>query len=359
MRHFFGKRSRSTLAIVIAVSFVLHVVAVLIFGTIKFVSEMMREEQVFEAAPIETTPQQEPEYNVNIQQRNQSAPPPQPPTIVVNNPSELDIPALDIDLNIDSSSVIGRPAGSFGGGIAGVREMAVSGLKLTDFGYTGRAAGTLEGTLIDLKRGKSGSPIASDGNGHRANAIREFTDGAWTPSRLTSKFYSAENKLYASYWIIPMGPASKAPRSFGVENEIQPQGIVAYYEGPYTPAKSMEMRFCGAADDVVIVKLNSEIVFDGSRNNAYSKFDISQHQQGAPIAGMNTKTTFGDWVSLKAGMTYDLKVLLAEIPGGGFGCMLFYQIKGSDKLRVFTTKPFTSEEKKLLEGMHPDIAEGL
>ena len=45
----------------------------------------------------------------------------------MNNPSELDIPALEIDVNIDSSSVVGRGGGGFGGGgLAGMREMAVT-----------------------------------------------------------------------------------------------------------------------------------------------------------------------------------------------------------------------------------------
>jgi len=38
MKQFFGKKSRSTLALVIMVSLALHVLAVVIFGTIKFVS---------------------------------------------------------------------------------------------------------------------------------------------------------------------------------------------------------------------------------------------------------------------------------------------------------------------------------
>lgn len=358
MKQFFGTKSRSTLALVIMVSFALHVAAILIFGTIKFV-ESLREEEVFDAAPVEVAPQKEPEYQVNIPERNQSTPPPQPPTIVVNNPSELDIPALDIDVNVDSSSVYGRNAGNIGGGIEGVREMAISDLKLTDFGYSGRAAGTLEGTLVDLKRDEDGDPTNLNSKGQRITAIRDFTDGIWTASKLTNKYYSAENKLYASYWIISMGPASKAPRSFGVEGEIEPNGIVAYYEGTYKPTEDMRMRFCGAADDAIIVRLNSRIVFDGSRDNGYSDFDLNDHEQGTPIAGMNTKTTYGDWVSLRAGQSYDLKILLAEVPGGSFGCMLFYQLRGDDKMRVFSTKPFTSEEKGKLRQIHPDVANGL
>jgi len=127
MKQFFGKKSRNALATVLLVSLALHVVAILIFGTIKFVSEALREETVFEAAPVEVAPQQQPEYTVNIQQLNQSTPPQQPSTIVVNNPSALDIPTLEIDVNIESSAVFERPAGDFSGGLSSVREMAVSG----------------------------------------------------------------------------------------------------------------------------------------------------------------------------------------------------------------------------------------
>jgi len=93
------------------VSLALHVVAIMIFGTIKFVGEALREESVFEAAPLEQPPQKEPEYTVNLEQRNESTPPPQPPAIVVNNPSQLDVPALDIDVNILTACADARAAG--------------------------------------------------------------------------------------------------------------------------------------------------------------------------------------------------------------------------------------------------------
>lgn len=57
------------------VSFTLHVVAIVIFGTVKFVSALREKEKVFEAAPVAPPPQKEPVYTVNIQQRTQSTPP--------------------------------------------------------------------------------------------------------------------------------------------------------------------------------------------------------------------------------------------------------------------------------------------
>lgn len=358
MKQFFGRKSRSTLTLVIMVSFALHIVAIVIFGTVKFVTALREKPDVFEAAPEVPPPQKEPEYTVNIKQRNQSTPPPRPPAIVVNNPSELDIPALDIDVNVDSTSVYGRGGGGFGGGLAGIREMAIGDLTLTDFGYTGRAAGTLEGTLIDLKRTKSGSPSSLSDKGNRKGAIRKFADGTWKLSRLTDNFYSAENKLYSSFWMIKFGSAARAPQSFGVENEIQPTGIVAYYEGSYTPKENMNMRFCGMGDDVLLVRLNSRIVLDASWEPGYSDFDFNQDGPSG-LEGIPKAIRNGSWLSLRAGETYDLKILISEIPGGSFGCFLFYQLKDDDRLRVFSTKEITPKERKVLEEVNETVAKAV
>lgn len=155
MKHLFGTKSRSALAMLLVVSLILHIVAIIIFGTIKFVSEVLREETVFEAASVEQPQQQEPEYQVNIQQRTKSTPPPRPPAIAVNNPSDLNIPALDIDLNVESSAVYGRSAGGFGGGLAGVREMAVD----IDF-FGASATGTNFVVLLDCTH--SGADVFLD-----------------------------------------------------------------------------------------------------------------------------------------------------------------------------------------------------
>jgi len=358
MKQFFGKKSRSTLALVIMASLALHIIAGIIFGTIKFVEALREEEKTLQAVDIEQTQQQEKVTKVNVQQRTKSTPPPRPPAITVNRPTDLSIPELDIKVDIDLSSVQTRSAGSISSNaISDLKDMAIGDLKLTAFGYSGRAAGTLEGTLIDLKRDKSGKPSSLVGKGGRKGAIREFSDGTWRLSRLTDQFYSAENKLYGSYWMIPFGSANRAPQSFGVEGEIEPTGIVAYYEGSYTPEKSMEMRFCGMADDVLLVRLDSKLVLDASWEPGYSDMDFNQ--DGPNLPGIPKTIRNGEWVRLQAGRTYDLKILISEIPGGSFGCFLFYQLKNEDKLRVFSTKPITAEEKQVLMGVNQAVADAL
>lgn len=115
-----------------------------ILGTIKFQSSVLREEAVFEAPPISPPAQKEPEYTVNMEQRNRSTPAPRRPAIVVNNPSELDVPSLGIDVNVDESAVQGRSGGGFGG-LSQVRE-----LKRKDNSEKGETPVTLGGDQDDF-----------------------------------------------------------------------------------------------------------------------------------------------------------------------------------------------------------------
>lgn len=167
MKQFFGKKSRSALAIVLLASLGVHLVGILIFGTIKFVSNVLREETVFQAVPIQPPPQVEPEYTVNLPQRTKDTPPARPPALVVNNPADLEIPALDIDVDVDTSAVYGRGGGGFGGGgLAGLREMT---MDINFFGASFSGDGSRMFFVIDM----SGSMIMS---GRGVDGYRNVVD---------------------------------------------------------------------------------------------------------------------------------------------------------------------------------------
>lgn len=368
MKNFFGKKSRGALALVLIVSLGIHLLALLIFGTIKLVESVLREETVFEAAPVDPAPQIEPEYQVNLEQRNKSTPPPRPPAIVVNNPSELNIPALNIDVNVETSSVYGRQGGVFGGGggLASIRDMDI---RLTDFGYTGQVEGTLKGSLFDTKVDPRGKALVTPEQVNDRNFLmsrmskisKEFTSGNWSARALERDYFKAEKELYASYWMIQSGPAEKAPRDFGVENQVEPKSILALYEGTFTPSESGEFRFYAKADDIIVVRVNSDIVVDGSYYSNGSNWKGKEKgPKGPSLIGLGGfPPSFGDWMKWEKGKPMNLKVLIGEAPGGIFGCALLYQKKGEDRLRVFSTKPLTSKEKRILQAIHPDVEEWL
>lgn len=325
MKQFFGKKSRRALVLVITVSFALHVVAILIFGTIKFVSAVLREEKVFEAPPIAPPPQKEPEYTVNIQQRNQSTPPPRPPAIVVNNPSELDIPALDIDVNVDSSSVYGRGGGGFGGGLQGIREMALdTGL----FGSQNAMSNALAGSLYDLKQTPDGDPVRMN-RGEYFKIINEFIRRNWNEDVLED-YYKADVELYTRQLFIPLVSASSAPEAFGAEKEIKPVYWVAHYQGEWESPFTGTMRFAGQGDNVLVVRLDRKIVLDATLGGALT---INRGTKWEPIGKTPDPNgrlmVAGKWFSVVKGQSYAIEVVLAE-HGGLFACYLLAQVKGKN-----------------------------
>lgn len=352
------------LVIVVVVSLGLHLLALVVFGTFKIVESITREEQTFEAPEIVEVPQEEPEYTVNLEQRNQSSAPPRPNPIVVDSP-DVTIPALDINLNVANSSSYGRGTGGFGSGaLTEMREMTIN---LTEFGYSDFVEGTLEGTLFDTKRDPRGkalvemekidfSAVNSWLTPRMGEITRDFTSGTWNVRQLERDFLAASNKLYASYFMIPRSPAQKAPEAFNAADEIQAVSILAYYEGSFTPTESGQFRFVGKADDAIVIRANNRIVFDGSLSNSYSEYDQNEAEKWpGSVVGIGDVNT-GDWMSWKAGRPVKMEVLLAEAPGGIFFAYVFIQKKGEERLRVFSTKTLTDEEKAKMRGIHPDIA---
>ena len=122
------KSTRSTLALVLAISIGVHLVGLLIFGVMKIAEVVMREEVTFEAPPMPPPPEEIPEFEVNLEQRNEESSPPRPNPITVDSP-DIALPALNIDVNVDSYSSYGRGSGGFGSGMGtggGIREMAIT-----------------------------------------------------------------------------------------------------------------------------------------------------------------------------------------------------------------------------------------
>ncbi|MGB0413058.1 MAG: hypothetical protein ACPGJU_01310 [Coraliomargarita sp.] len=123
------KSTRSALALVLMISVGVHLVGLLIFGVMKIAEVVMREEVTFEAPPPPPPVEEIPEFEVNLEQRNEESSPPRPNPITVDSP-DVALPALDIDVNVDSYSSYGRGSGGFGNGMgsggAGIREMAIT-----------------------------------------------------------------------------------------------------------------------------------------------------------------------------------------------------------------------------------------
>lgn len=123
--------------------------------------------------------------------------------IVVESPSELDIPPLDIDVNVEESAVYGRGAGSFAGGLSGLREMAPAGQDR--FGYSVKENESNASGTAARSRPTSGEPIVMrDSLVAEASLPRPQPKPDWN----TEKYDPIEDSDFRSPLVAPLSTFS-------------------------------------------------------------------------------------------------------------------------------------------------------
>jgi hypothetical protein len=164
--------------------------------------------------------------------------------------------------------------------------------------------------------------------------------------------------------VIPFGDASIAPRSFGVENEIKATMLAALYRGTYRPTDTGRFRLVGRGDDVMVVRINKQIVLDGSLRLSGSCSNWRQNTSLAKSDEANPRGLFdfyprfyaitGDWFDLQEGAETEVEVIISEVPGGKFGAYLLIEKEGEPGLKIFSTRPLSDQDKSFLRKLHPD-----
>ena len=387
MQKLFHLIQRRPLLSVLVFSLCLHLCVGLFMGGAVIIKMLEPAKPILEAPPEAVGIEPEKlEYKIKLQKSQKKSSAPMPTPIIADVTSDLSLESIDLNLKKPNSTFklkgsVGETEGNGNGngqgdgfGRGGGSELNI---QLTDFGYKGFVSGTLEGYLYDTKYNSSkkalvskellGMPSAKDFaenseivvgmKDYMFSIVKKFTSGSWNPEYLSKRFYRAENKLHASYWVIPLRDARAAPESFGANDAIAPRGIIAHYSGSFVPEESGYFRFVGRADDILVVKLGNRIALDASYENGYSKIDVEKYDQESGYFGMDPSFC-GRWIKWEAGVPMDMDVLVGECPGGDFAAYLLYQKRGEDRLRIFSTKPMTDAEKERLRTLHAD-ARGL
>lgn len=185
------------------------------------------------------------------------------------------------------------------------------------------------GTFYDFKRSRQGKPQIMDLDNYRA-AVSRFVRGGWKPSAL-ARYYQSPKKLYATTFMIPQIRSSVAPQAFG-EYDTGGWTWLAHYKGQLVYHEDITFRFWGQGDDILIVRVDGEVVLDASwpereEDDSYVNWQSSSSKHRAYRLG-NNFASVGDWVTLKAGEPVDMEVILGELPGGGFNAMLVVEQEG-------------------------------
>jgi hypothetical protein len=200
------------------------------------------------------------------------------------------------------------------------------------FGSRNLGAGVLTGYLYDYKQDPSGKATevaefydANRGTSERHQAFRgylaEFLK-KWDEREL-DKYYRTKEPLSTTQILIPAMAANGAPAAFDVANEVEPSAWVILYKGNITPPHNGSFRFVGRADDIILIRVDGKVVFDG--NLGIPTYPDAQVERLDFGFGSDRA---GDWIRLRSGETYPIEILLSEVPGGSFFARLCIQEKG-------------------------------
>ena len=203
--------------------------------------------------------------------------------------------------------------------------------------------GSLVGRFYDFKQLAGPSPkpnpdLVRLGAGPLAEKeLNTFTRGTWNPDAL-SRFYQAPMRLYATQIFIPNMEAGEGPAAYGVEKTVQGRAWVAHYRARVTPPETGTYRFVGGADDFLVVRMDGHVVLDGGLF-AVSTFKTDRpnspaypYEFNAP--GNNLQKSrrggfvVGNAMNLRAGLFYDIDILIGEGLGGHFYAHLLVEKEG-------------------------------
>ncbi|MEI6891834.1 MAG: hypothetical protein V5783_06655 [Pontiella sp.] len=222
--------------------------------------------------------------------------------------------------------------------------------ETTIFGGTQTVGSDFEGTFYDFNRTRNGRILVLDSNTFK-EAVGLFTrEEKWNPARF-GKYYRSPRKLYASTFMIPMSLSALAPLAFG-ESDTEGKFWLAHYKGKLVHREGITFRFWGHGDDILIVRVNGEIVLNAAfpgTEPVYSKWDNVTADDRKFYLG-SQPAAVGNWITLEPGVPLDMEVVLGEVPGGKFCAMLLVEEMGVEYERnrqngpilpIFKTAPLT------------------
>lgn len=221
------------------------------------------------------------------------------------------------------------------------------------FGMLDATVNALEGTFYDFKQTQNRKPTDIS-NGEMLEVIREFVNSGWKERSQLRSYFKAPQRLFQTKIFIPNMPAAEAPAAFNCEKDVEPRRWMIVYRGSVTPPVTGEYRFVGGADDILAVRFNERNVFDHGYFSATTGLHIRTMREimggdpkdaakqlkdlpmKLPVSFLKYETTpvwnggiggmaVGPVFQAKAGVSYPIEILMAEVPGGSFGATLLIE----------------------------------
>lgn len=231
------------------------------------------------------------------------------------------------DLQLPDVSSMGE---SFGGELGGfelmpdLSDMSMFGSKKSAF-----VGNDFEGTFYVLSLNRDGSRSNVTSQEAYDAARRRFYESGWNPNAL-AMFYRSPQKLYTTFFYIPMTASEFVPRSFGIPDEIYTQTWMAHYKGKFAAKTTGMYRFWGRGENVLAVRVNGKIVLVGGHMRAADRTSDwrSTAEEHRKYWRGHGPMGVGDWFELEAGVPADFEIVFGDTDGWWTQCTLTIQKQG-------------------------------
>jgi hypothetical protein len=237
----------------------------------------------------------------------------------------------------------------------------------TEMGKVMPTGNDFVGRFYDLKRRRDGTAAIMDPSLFK-DVVAKFVRGGWNSADL-AKYYRSPKELYATHFMVPTMRSSVAPRAFG--EDTGGWCWLAHYKGTLEHPEAIRFRFWGQGDDILIVRVDDELVLNASWPGTEPVY--SNWQSKAPRTRQyrlgSSGSVVGDWIELRAGESRKMEVLCGEVPGGNFDMMLLVEVEGVDYplnaqqgpiLPLFKKEPLGADElDRIYEWLVPEEADPL
>lgn len=233
--------------------------------------------------------------------------------------------------NIQLPEVSGLSSG-LGGGLGGF-EMMPDSSEMTLFGWKNSfsVGNDFEGTFFTLSMDRQGRKNGMGEGDQYYRALGRFYAAGWNP-RALAMYYRAPQKLYTTFFYIPMSASEMVPRSFGIPDDVYTLNWCAYYKGKFASKTGGKFRFWGRGENVLAVRVNGKEVLQGGHILAAEiasdwRSTAPEHRKyyrGHGPMGV------GDWFDLKPGVPAELEVVFGDTGGAWTQATLTIQEFGKE-----------------------------
>jgi hypothetical protein len=139
--------------------------------------------------------------------------------------------------------------------------------------FTGQG-GELTGYFYDFKQTPDRQSTDMDQDKYLA-FLSKYVSQDWDNS-LLEPYYKSKKPLFTTAFAIYTRPSEEAPAAFDLQNEVQAGLWIVLYHGKVEAPAAGDYRLCGFADNVMVVKINGETVFDGGWDSITHKPFLGQ-----------------------------------------------------------------------------------